>query len=164
MPPVVGRQTSHRPPVTALIPLDGATPTALSLPPNLTYEEWRDTGLAYTRLGAAVKFWIGDWLLYGEQHYGELMPQAAAETGYEPETLRVMLWVATKIPPEMRRASLPWSHHQVVAAQPNVAELLDQAEAQKLTVSALKALVRGPAKPKAVCGMADCPMRKEEAE
>jgi hypothetical protein len=145
--------------VTALIPLDGASPTALTLPPDLSYEEWRTTGHALGRLGKAVQWWLGDWLLHGESHFGEAFAQAATETGYSEESLRGFLWVSSRIPPSVRRSTLSWSHHQVVAGQDNAEELLLRAECQQLSVSRLREAVKGPPTPKPVCGMEGCPMR-----
>ena len=144
--------------MTSLIPLEGATPTALTLPNQLTYEEWRDTLHAVSRIGKAAQFWIGDALKHGEQHFGEKFAQAATETGYSEESLRGMLWVSSRIPPSVRRPTLSWSHHQVAAGSEDPKTWLDTAEANSWTVRELRHAIRPP-EPKAVCGMTDCPMR-----
>ena len=146
--------------MTSLIPLDGATPTALTLPEKLEYGEWARTGLALARMGKAVQWWLGDWLLYGESAFGEEMAQAATETGYSEESLRGMLWVASRIPPSVRRPTLSWSHHQVAAGTECPEEHLRVAEQMGWNVKAMRENVRGPAKPKPVCGMENCPMRE----
>ena len=148
--------------MTSLIPLDGATPTALTLPEKLEYGEWARTGLALARMGKAVQFWLGDWLLYGESAFGEEMAQAATETGYSEESLRGMLWVASRIPPSVRRPTLSWSHHQVVAGSDMPGIHLMNAETNNWSVKQLREAVRGPSKPKPECGMAGCPMRKDD--
>jgi hypothetical protein len=144
--------------VTHLVPLDGTTPVSLALPVGLTYSEWRDTILAYARLGKAVQFWIGDALCYGEDHFGELYAQAASETGYSSESLRGFQWVSSRIPPGVRRLTLSWSHHQVAAGSEDPKTWLDTAEANQWSVKDLRHAIRPPA-PKAVCGMPNCPMR-----
>jgi hypothetical protein len=144
--------------MTALIPLDGASPTSLTLPASLSYEEWAATLHAVARMGKAVQFWLGDALLYGENQYGELMAQAASETKYSEESLRGFLWVASRIPPSVRRSTLSWSHHQVAAGSEDPKTWLDTAEANGWTVKDLRHAIRPPT-PKAVCGMTDCPMR-----
>ncbi len=146
--------------MTALIPLEGATATALTLPTTLPYDEWARTGLALARMGKAVQWWIGDWLLFGENRFGEQFAQAASETGYSEESLRGFLWVASRIPPSVRRPTLSWSHHQVVAGTEKPAEWLDAVEECKWSVRELREAISGPPKPKAVCGMTDCPMRE----
>ena len=147
--------------MTHLVPLEGTTPTSLSLPADLQYEEWRDAGLMYARLGKAVQWWLGDWLCYGEARFGELYAQAASETNYSEESLRGFQWVSSRVPPSVRRLTLPWSAHQAVAGTDNPGEWLDKAETNGWTVKELKHAIRPP-EPKAVCGMTDCPMRKEE--
>jgi hypothetical protein len=152
--------------VTALIPLEGATTTALTLPVEMGYEEWRSTLLAVARIGKASQWWIGDALLHGENRFGEQFAQAASETGYSEESLRGFLWVASRIPPSVRRPTLSWSHHQVVAGCGDTEEAkdwLEIAERSTMSVRELREAIRGPAKPKAVCGMAGCPMREEAA-
>jgi hypothetical protein len=150
--------------MTHLVPLEGTTPVSLTLP-EMPYDEWRDTLLAVARVGKAVQFWLGDALLYGENRFGEQFAQAASETGYSEESLRGFLWVASRIPPSVRRPTLSWSHHQVVAGLegegPRV--YLAAAEEGNWSVKELREYVRGPSKPKPVCGHTDCPMREEVA-
>jgi hypothetical protein len=151
--------------VTHLVPLEGTTATSLSLPADLPYEQWRDTLLAVSKVGKAVQFWLGDVLLYGEDRFGEEFAQAASETGYSEESLRGFLWVASRVSPSVRRSTLSWSAHQVVAALPpdQQSAFLATAERENWSVRQLRDTVKGPPKPKAVCGMEGCPMR-EEAE
>jgi hypothetical protein len=147
--------------MTHLVPLDGTTPVSLSLPEGMEYGQWRDVGMMYARLGKAVQFWLGDWMLYGENKYGEEFAQACSETGYSEESLRGFLWVASRIPPNVRRSTLSWSHHQVVAGSEYPASFLDSAEQLKWSVRELREAVKGPPKPKAVCSYPECPMREE---
>jgi hypothetical protein len=146
--------------VTSLVPLDGTTSVSLALPVGLTYDQWRDTLLAYARLGKAVQFWLGDALVYGENSFGEQYAQAASETGYSEESLRGFQWVSSRVPPSVRRLTLSWSHHQVAAGSDDPKAWLDTAEAERWTVKELRHAIKPP-QPKAVCGMADCPMRRE---
>jgi hypothetical protein len=148
--------------VTHLVPLDGTTATSLTLPADLPYEQWRDAGLMYARLGKAVQWWLGDWLCYGENRFGELYAQAASETGYSEESLRGFQWVSSRVPPSVRRLTLSWSHHQVAAGHDNPGKMLDIAEKHCLTVKELRHAIRPPV-PKAVCGEPNCPMRKDAA-
>jgi hypothetical protein len=146
--------------VTHLVPLDGTTPVSLQLPEGLPYDQWRDTLLMYAKVGKAMQFWLGDALLYGENRFGEQFAQAASETGYSEESLRGFLWVASRVPPHVRRLTLSWSHHQVAAGTDKPAEWLDAAEECSWTVRELRHAIKPPV-PKAVCGMVDCPMRPE---
>ena len=45
--------------------------------PDLPYERYEAVGVLLGRFGSAIKFWIGDWLLYGEAIYGERAAQAS---------------------------------------------------------------------------------------
>jgi hypothetical protein len=146
--------------VTHLVPLDGTTPVSLTLPDGMAYGEWSSTLLAVARVGKAVQFWLGDALLYGENRFGEQFAQAASETGYSEESLRGFLWVASRVPPSVRRLTLSWSHHQVAAGHDNPGKMLDIAEKHCLTVKELRHAIKPPV-PKAVCGMPLCPMRPE---
>jgi hypothetical protein len=148
--------------VTHLVPLDGTTPVSLQLPEGLEYDAWRDTLLMYAKVGKAMQFWLGDALLYGENRFGEQFAQAASETGYSEESLRGFLWVASRVPPSVRRLTLSWSHHQVAAGSEDPKTWLDTAEANSWTVKDLRHAIKPPV-PKAVCGMPNCPMRKDAA-
>lgn len=97
----------------------------MELPAGLALETW---AAIYPRIEAVregVMFWLGDWMLYGETAYGEESSQALPENEYSAATLRACRWVASRIPPERRRAGLSWSHHREVAA-------LDEAEQDRL--------------------------------
>jgi hypothetical protein len=146
--------------VTHLVPLEGTTSLSLQLPEGLPYDQWRDTLLMYAKVGKAMQFWLGDALLYGENRFGEQFAQAASETGYSEESLRGFLWVASRVPPSIRRLTLSWSHHQVAAGSEDPKTWLDTAEANSWTVKDLRHAIKPPV-PKAVCGMVDCPMRPE---
>jgi hypothetical protein len=148
--------------VTHLVSLDGTTPVSLALPQGLTYDQWRDTLLAYAKVGKAMQWWIGDALQYGEDRYGEEYAQAASETGYSEESLRGFQWVSSRIPPAVRRSTLSWSHHQVVAGlrDEDIPTWLIHAEKHNWSVKDLRTATRPPPKEKAVCGMPDCPMRE----
>src|SRR6266568_4414813 len=64
----------------------------------------------------AVQFWIGEWLLYGENHYGKVRyEQAIEETGLDIQTLYNYKWVASKVPISLRRNNLSFHHHKEVA-------------------------------------------------
>ena len=64
--------------------------TGLQIHGAPSYEHWRGTGLRLATLGDAVRWAIGDWLIYGEGRgeWGETYTQAAEETHIERETLR----------------------------------------------------------------------------
>jgi hypothetical protein len=92
--------------------------TGLALPEGLPYEIWATFGPDLGRMVRASMWALGDWLLYGERHYGEMYAQAMELTGLAYSSLANAKWIASKFPIERRREGLDWSHHKEVAALP----------------------------------------------
>lgn len=113
--------------------------TGLTFPRELTFDEWQALGATLGRMAESVMFWLGDWWLWGEHHYGEAAAQAAP-TGYATGTLQEAARVADRIPSPRRLGSLSWSHHQAVAAldEPAQDALLGRAVAEHLSVRDLR--------------------------
>ncbi len=107
----------------------------LRISADLSFEEWQ--GMA-ARFGAAMSsaaFVIGDWLVYGEDHFrgqqrlpgmeGELGPsprvspelygEALRLTGLDRSTLATYAYVARRVPSSLRNEDLSWEHHKAVA-------------------------------------------------
>lgn len=113
--------------MTDLKPVEGtridipgdATATGLQLPEDLSFEEWSDCGTGLRRLDGAVKWWVGDWLIFGEERFPERWSQAVEMTEYDQETLRKAAWVAASVPRGTRRETLPYRHHEIVASLPS---------------------------------------------
>jgi N6-adenosine-specific RNA methylase IME4 len=59
---------------------------------------------------------LGDWLNYGEGLLGERYAQAAPATGYHPEFLRKVKWVAARVPYSERKPGLSFGHYRAVAS------------------------------------------------
>ena len=98
------------------IPPFQATPTGLRvLSDNVPYEVWEAYGMGLQRVGRALHFVIGDWLNYGEAHYGEMYTQAIDIMPFTYGTLRNDKWVASKVPLSLRNDRLSWNHHYAVA-------------------------------------------------
>jgi hypothetical protein len=91
---------------------------------------------------SAVYWWIGDWLVFGEEHFGEEHSQALDEitANYRDETLRNMAWVASRIPRVSRLTDLSWSKHQAAAAlsAPDQEEVLDAAVEEGWSVNRIR--------------------------
>jgi hypothetical protein len=73
---------------------------------------------------------LGDWLLYGDDHFGELVSQAETMTGLDYATLANARRTCRAFPPHRRHALLSFSHHvEVAALAPELADtLLDDAD------------------------------------
>jgi len=152
---------------TALVIPGKVSPTSLHLDESLSYEDWEAVGIQLQRAGHAMLWWLGDWLRHGEKRYGETYTQAIEHTGYAKQTLMDAAWVAGKIHPSLRRESLSWHHHKVIAAlEPKEqAVFLDKAEADDLSVAGLRAAVKGePTKKATTLVCPACGFRGEMAQ
>ena len=114
-------------------------------PPDMTFEEWDELGLVACEARDWTAWFIGDWLRFGEDRWHDRYTQARALSNRSYGGLRNCLWVARKIPPPMRRESLSWSHHRLVARFDDEAvrdDWLDRAEAEGWTVDLLESMLR----------------------
>jgi len=129
------------------------TETSLDLPRDLTLEEWAATGKLLGRVDKAARWWIGTWINFGEEHFGERHAQFVDACGYAPHTLTNLARVAREIPVAERRAQLEWSHHEAVVGLPEAERIriLDLAVGGEggfpLTVSKVRDLARQAKKP-----------------
>ena len=96
-----------------------------------TYDEWAEMGPHVGRRERASKWWLGDWINYGEASYGEKYAQALAHTGLSYDTLRGAAWVASKFETVRRRTVLEWwPHHETAGLEiPEQGKVLDEVEA-----------------------------------
>lgn len=102
----------------SLVPAgDGIEITAkgLVLNSDMDVENWLDLGYTLAGLRRAFTWCIGDWLNYGEFRYGEMYAQGEAVTGLNPDYLRNLKWVASRIPLSLRRDNRGLSWHEPVA-------------------------------------------------
>ena len=107
------------------------SPIGLIVREGLSFEEW--SALA-PQLGTAVKsmaFVIGDWLVYGEDHFtpgsgkattaprsqipAERFELVRSATGIDAGTLRNYAYVSRRVPISLRNEALSWEHHKTVA-------------------------------------------------
>ena len=97
---------------------------------EMTFEEWQGIGLQLQLMHGSVGFWIGDWLNFGEKHYGETYTQAVEDTGLDYSTLSGYKWVSGAVETSRRRENLSFSCHREVAKLPpeKQIELLEKGE------------------------------------
>lgn len=109
------------------------SPLGLEIRGELSFAEW---GRLAGRVGSALRscaFIVGDWLVYGEERFGDqlLLPgirpgpsravgrhqyeTARAATGIDEAVLANYAYVARNVPRSLRRDSLSWDHHRAVA-------------------------------------------------
>lgn len=104
------------PAIETLVSADILQPTRLVLVEDIDFETYERLGWALGQINRASRWWIGDWLLYGEDGtFGDRYVQAVAATGLSEETLRYYLWVCKSIAPSRRLQSVPFSVHATVA-------------------------------------------------
>ena len=107
-------------------------------------KRWITYGKRFARLSSASNWWIGDWIRYGNAHYGEKYGAASKTTGYDRQTLMNMAYVSSRFSIERRREGVSWSHHAELAAFPDAQQdaWLDLTEREHLTVRNLREEVR----------------------
>jgi hypothetical protein len=82
----------------------------------LDYAAWVQEGGRIGSFARGSAWWLGDWLHYGTEKWGERYAKAAKITGYDPKTLRNMRYVASRFDLSLRRDNLTWSHHALLAS------------------------------------------------
>jgi hypothetical protein len=111
--------------------------------PDLAYDEWLRLGTRLGLTGRNAGWWIGDWVRYGTAVYGSKYTVAARVTGYDPQTLMNMVYVATRFETSRRRENLSWSHHAELAPfdVDEQEHWLDRATIERLSVRDLRELL-----------------------
>jgi hypothetical protein len=122
------------------------TETSLKLarPGELTWEQYERLGSFLGQLGQAYCWWVGDFLLYGEDVFGEEYAQIEASLPYSMHTLENYRSMAKRIPPERRRRGLSFGVHETVAyLEPQEREAwLDRAEVEGWKRDSLREAIR----------------------
>lgn len=118
--------------LTTEIVIHGFRLTATGLIPEgePDYDAWERCGNWLRFAEKSVAFWIGDWIRYGENKWGETYAQAMDETGLEYQTLADAKYVAAHVDFSRRHENLTFDHHRQVAKMDpdEQTELLDKAE------------------------------------
>jgi hypothetical protein len=116
----------------------------LNLPDNLSFEEWREAGFWLGRGANSIRWWVGDWLLYGHAKFGEMQAEVQDIAGLSYDSLADAKWIAKEFKISRRREKLSWGHHREVAGLPQEIQqkLLDVAEGENLNRSQLRDHVR----------------------
>lgn len=112
------------------------TRTGLHIHADLSFEEWAGLAPLAGEMVACAAFLIGDWLVYGQDHFERQLPlpgfelpakgrvnrstydAALAATSLDFTTLQNYAYVARRVPRELRQDKLPWEHHRIVAKLP----------------------------------------------
>jgi signal transduction histidine kinase len=111
----------------------------------LDLAEWSAVGRRFGEIGRCSQWWLGDWINYGNQRFGERYTRAVKLTGYDVQSLMNMVYVASRFEIYRRRENLSWSHHSTLAALDVDRQeyWLERATADKLSVADLRVELRG---------------------
>ena len=111
------------------------TRTGLHISDDLSFEEWQSMAARFGAAMSSAAFVIGDWLVYGEDHFrgqqrlpgfenesigtrrvaAEIYNEALRLTGLDRSTLITYAYVARRVPASLRNEDLSWEHHKAVA-------------------------------------------------
>ncbi|WP_323184939.1 LmbU family transcriptional regulator [Kitasatospora purpeofusca] len=118
--------------------------TSLALPARLPIDAWMRIGQDLGAAADSATWWLGDWLVYGQERYPERYRRAIEETALDYQTLRNYAWVARKFPPGRRRPALSMQHHAEVASlDPEVQDnWLDRAQQGSWSRNELRRRIR----------------------
>lgn len=91
-----------------------ATKVSLALP-GVDWDTYVAVGNFMGEIGRRTAWYIGDWLVHGEDNFGEQFAQASAITGLSEQTLLSRMFVCKNIPPKRRMDGVSFSIHTLVA-------------------------------------------------
>jgi hypothetical protein len=113
---------------------------------ELARHEWLVVGRRLGGISRCNQWWLGDWVRYGADKWGEKYTHAAKITGYDPRSLANMASISAAFKPSRRRDNLTWSHHATVVALPEGEQevWLDRAATERLSVADLRTELRAP--------------------
>lgn len=116
--------------------------------------DWLAIGNELFVINDASAWWLGDWLVYGQNRFPDRYRRAVAGTSLHYKTLRNYAWVARKFEPSRRRDALSFQHHAEVAGLPREEQdaWLTRAEQGGWSVSTLRKRLRGDRVPSALAG------------
>lgn len=120
------------------------TKVGLRIPAQLSFSEWELAGRRLSGILDSSCWWLGDWLVYGKEHYNNLYQRGVAEAGLQYQTLRNYAWVARRFALNRRRPGLTFQHHAELASLPvpDQDSWLDRAEDLGWTTKQLRSAVR----------------------
>ncbi|MFF5010827.1 LmbU family transcriptional regulator [Streptomyces phaeochromogenes] len=120
------------------------TKVGLQIPTGMAYDEWERSGRQLAGVLDSSSWWLGDWLVYGKDHYTDRYQRGIRAIGLSYQTLRNYAWVSRRFDFSRRRPALSFQHHAELASMP-VAEQdswLDRAEQEQWTTKQLRNALR----------------------
>lgn len=120
------------------------TKVGLHIPTGISFEEWERAGRQLSGLLNSSSWWLGDWLVYGKDHYADRYERGIRAAGLQYQTLRNYAWVSRRFEIHRRRPALSFQHHAELASL-RVEEQdtwLDRAERMKWSTKQLRNAIR----------------------
>ncbi|UFQ18656.1 MULTISPECIES: LmbU family transcriptional regulator [Streptomyces] len=116
----------------------------LQLPAGLTFENWELAGRQLSGIVNSSSWWLGDWLVYGKDHYRDRYERGVRAAGLQYQTLRNYAWVSRRFALDRRRSALSFQHHAELASLPaeEQEQWLDRAERQGWSTKQLRRAMR----------------------
>ncbi|MFE9427033.1 LmbU family transcriptional regulator [Kitasatospora sp. NPDC006697] len=116
------------------------TRTGLRMPDGTPFEEWERAGRQLSGIVDSSSWWLGDWLVFGKDHYADRYQRGIRAVGLQYQTLRNYAWVARRFEFSRRRPALTFQHHAELASLPPEQQeiWLDRAEQDRWTTKQLR--------------------------
>ncbi|WP_256257114.1 LmbU family transcriptional regulator [Streptomyces sp. MUSC 14] len=120
------------------------TKVGLQMPAGMAYDEWERAGRQLSDVLDSSSWWLGDWLVYGKDHYTDRYQRGIRAAGLSYQTLRNYAWVSRRFDLSRRRPALSFQHHAELASMPVPDQdlWLDRAEQRQWTTKQLRAAIR----------------------
>jgi hypothetical protein len=120
------------------------TRVGLQMPADLTFEVWQRAGSQLAGVVDSSCWWLGDWLVYGKDHFAGRYQLGIRAAGLKYQTLRNYAWVSRRFALHRRRSGLTFQHHAEVASLPvDKQELwLTETERNEWTTKQLRSAIR----------------------
>ena len=120
------------------------TKVGLQMPPGMPFEEWERAGHQLSGIIDSSSWWLGDWLVFGKDHYVNRYQHGIRAVGLQYQTLRNYAWVSRRFELSRRRPALTFQHHAELASLPvdQQETWLDRAEQNRWTTKQLRRAIR----------------------
>lgn len=130
------------------------TKIGLRIPTGMTFEDWEQAGRQLSGILDSSSWWLGDWLVYGKDHYTDRYQRGIRAVGLRYQTLRNYAWVSRRFEFNRRRAALSFQHHAELTSLPvdEQEAWLDRAEQMKWSTKQLRTGLRASREAEAEAG------------
>lgn len=110
----------------------------------MNFDDWERAGRQLSGILDSSSWWLGDWLVYGKDHYTDRYQRGIRAAGLRYQTLRNYAWVSRRFEFGRRRPALSFQHHAELASLPVGAQevWLDRAERMTWSTKQLRTALR----------------------